>query len=105
MTTDGVYLPVDYKLSTRMSESFMVQITAYAMLVEAQFGVQVATGYIYLIGLRSMNPVPITMTRQTSIRQMLGAIREMVRHEQMPPPAKPRAKCTACEFRRFCNDV
>ncbi|MCC7209679.1 MAG: CRISPR-associated protein Cas4 [Anaerolineae bacterium] len=101
----GVYLPVDYKLSKAVSESFRVQITAYAMLVEVQFGATVTTGYIYLIARRSLVPVDITAERRGAILRMLAAMRTMIRAESMPPPVRARAKCRDCEFRRFCNDV
>lgn len=101
----GVYLPIDYKLSNKVSESFRVQITAYALLVEAQFGAQVTTGYVYLIVPRTLHPVEITPARRAAIPGMLATMRALIRAEQMPPPVRARAKCRDCEFRRFCNDV
>ena len=104
----GVYLPVDYKLSTKVSDSFRVQIAAYALLVESRFkaeGARVETGYLYLIVPRSLHPVPITEALRTQVRASLTAIRDILRREQLPPPPRARAKCRDCEFRRFCNDV
>lgn len=105
ITPDQVYLPVDYKLSNKAHESFQMQVAAYAMLVEAQYATQVTVGYVYLITPRVLHPVPITDARRTAIRNMLDAIRAIARREQMPTPPKSHAKCVACEFRRFCNDV
>jgi len=105
VTPDKQYLPVDYKLSTHVNESFKIQVVAYAMLVEAVFRTVVAEGYVYLIAPRTMHSVTIDTAQRAAVQSMLATIRESVRRETMPPPARPRSKCKACEFRRFCNDV
>lgn len=99
------YIPVDYKLSKKVNESFALQITAYAMLLESMHAVTIETGYIYLIIPRQMHAISITPERRAQIQMMLDAIRVVIRTEQIPPPPKARAKCRDCEFRRFCNDV
>lgn len=104
-TPEGVVLPVDYKLSRRISESFRIQVAAYALLCESVYGVSVNQGYIYLISRRELHAVPLTAAYRQQIPQMLVAIRETARSEHMPPPTRSRAKCLDCEFRRFCNDV
>lgn len=102
---DAVYYPVDYKLSAKVSASFALQVAAYALLVEAHFGVTVAAGYIYLIGHRRLERVPITVELRAQVHEGLAQIRQIMRTERMPPRVKERAKCRLCEFRRFCNDV
>ena len=105
ITPERVLIPVDYKLSRKISESFAVQLTAYAMLLESMHGVTVEMGYIYLMVPRQMAPVPITATLRARVHTMLDAARRIVASEQMPAPTAARAKCRDCEFRRFCNDV
>lgn len=105
ITTEGVYLPVDYKLSTRVTESFQVQVAAYALLVEAQYNTCVTQGYVYLIMPRTLHPVAITEARREDVRRRVEEIRAIVAGERMPPPPPARAKCRDCEFRRFCNDT
>jgi CRISPR-associated exonuclease Cas4 len=100
-----VYYPVDYKLSNKVTNSFAWQITAYALLIEAHFGTPVATGYIFLLGHRQLEAVPVTAALRAQVRAGMAHIRQMAEREQMPPPVRERAKCRACEFRRFCNDV
>jgi len=105
ITPDRTFIPVDYKLSRKVSDSFAVQLTAYALLLEAMHGVTVETGYIYLMVPRQMTPVPITPKLRTTVHTLIAAARRLVASEQMPPPTAARAKCRDCEFRRFCNDV
>jgi CRISPR-associated exonuclease Cas4 len=103
--SEGVYLPVDYKLSHRANDSFAVQVAAYALLVESHFQTRVETAYIYLIPLRTMYPVAVTAALRGLIVSSLESIRATIRSERMPPPPPKRAICRDCEFRRFCNDV
>lgn len=102
---DGVYYPVDYKLSTKVSESFKWQITAYAMLIETHFNARVTAGFIFLISQRRLERVTVTPALRASVTDALAVIRQMIDRERMPPPVAERAKCSVCEFRRFCNDV
>jgi len=102
---NGIYHPVDYKLSERVTPSFELQIAAYALLVEAQFSAHVERGYLYLIGRRELHPVVIDADRRRAVIEAVTTIREYIEREQMPPPVAQRAKCRACEWRRFCNDV
>lgn len=104
-STDGKYHPVDYKLSERISPGFELQVVAYGMLVEAQYETQVERGYLYLIGRRELHPVELDASRRQRVIEAVKAIRQIVETERMPPPVAERAKCRACEWRRFCNDV
>lgn len=102
---DRVYFPVDYKLSNKVNPSFELQIAAYAQLIEEHYTVTVTHGYIFLIGLRQLHTVHITPALRDQVSIALSQIRVIADREQMPPRIKERAKCRACEFRRFCNDV
>ncbi|MFQ3568779.1 MAG: CRISPR-associated protein Cas4 [Aggregatilineales bacterium] len=100
-----VLYPVDYKLSTKITAAFELQVCAYALLLETAYAVPVTRGYVYLIGQRQLYPVEVTAARRAAVETALEAIRKMIQQEQMPPPVEHRAKCRACEWRRFCNDV
>lgn len=100
-----VYFPVDYKLSPKVNASFALQIAAYTLLVETSFSVPVEAGYVYLIGHRRLERVPVTAALRQAVRDELARVRHIMHTEHMPPPVSERAKCRACEFRRFCNDV
>jgi CRISPR-associated exonuclease Cas4 len=105
ITPDGARMPIDYKLSRKVNESFALQLTAYAMLLESMHGTVVESGFIYLMTPRTMQPIPITAERRSAVQSAMIAARLIIAAERMPPPPKARAKCRDCEFRRFCNDV
>lgn len=104
-TPDGRFFPVDYKLSERVSEGVTLQIAAYGMLVEAQFGAAVQTGYAYLIDRRELQEITIDDGLRQAVRAAAAAVREMIAQERLPGAPRARSKCRACEWRRFCNDV
>lgn len=102
---DAIYHPVDYKYSSQTTESFALQIAAYALLLEEAHQTRVAQGYIYLIAERKLITVGITAALRQSVHESIAAVRHIVAAEAMPPPTPHRARCRACEWRRFCNDV
>ncbi|MBN1954602.1 MAG: CRISPR-associated protein Cas4 [Anaerolineae bacterium] len=98
-------IPVDYKLSDKVAEHFQLQLTAYAVMLEDTWGEAVRRGFLYLIPLRQAREVRITSRLRSALDEALAAMNAMLLREEMPPPTRHRAKCVACEFRRFCNDV
>ncbi|GIV84801.1 MAG: CRISPR-associated protein Cas4 [Candidatus Roseilinea sp.] len=116
-TATGVELiPVDYKDSTLpeangrrvppdVRHSWAVQLTAYAMLVEAVRGQPVARGFIYFIPARRARNVAFGEALRQEVQTGLRAIGAMLAAEQQPPPTPHRGRCAACEYRRLCNDI
>ncbi|NWG16533.1 MAG: CRISPR-associated protein Cas4 [Chloroflexi bacterium] len=104
-TREGEVFPVDYKLAKQASAHYKLQLAAYAVLLGEAESVVVRRGFIYLIPRRKLIAVSITHDLCAQVETALLAIRTIVEREQMPEPAANPAYCTACEFRRFCNDV
>ena len=98
-------IPVDYKLSDKAAEHFQLQLAAYAVMLEDTWGEVVKRGFLYLIPLRQAREVRITCRLRSALDEALTAMNGMLLREEMPPPTRHRAKCVACEFHRFCNDV
>jgi CRISPR-associated exonuclease Cas4 len=98
-------IPVDYKLSTKAAEHFQLQLAAYAAMLEDAWGVPVRRGFLYFLPLRRAEEVRITARLRTKLDEALSVMNRMLLSESMPAPTRQRAKCVACEFRRFCNDV
>ncbi len=98
--------PVDYKYSRREpGRHFQLQLALYALMLEEEWGGQVEEGFIYLIPVREAVRVELSARLRRRAERALTKIRTAVQAERMPPPTSRRARCTSCEFRRFCNDV
>jgi CRISPR-associated exonuclease Cas4 len=98
-------IPVDYKLSDKAGTHFKMQLMAYGLLLEDMYGVSAKRGFIYFIPLRKAEEVAFTKSLREKTLQTIGAMQRMLWHEEMPQATPQHAKCVACEFRRFCNDV
>lgn len=99
-------IPVEYKDSTHQdNEHWVLQLTAYGMLLEEQSGLPVRRGFFYYIPLRHSREISLTAALRAKLRRTVDEIRAMIAHEHMPDPPATRARCVTCEFRRFCNDL
>lgn len=98
-------LVIDYKMSGWAGDNHLVQVAAYALLVEEAFGLPVRRAFIYLMQARQFEMVPIEASLRNSVLETLKHIQRIRLYEYMPPPADQPNKCKACEFRRFCNDI
>jgi CRISPR-associated exonuclease Cas4 len=98
-------IPVDFKYSDIPGEHFKLQLAAYALLLEENYGVMVKKGFLYLIPKRQAEAVKIDGRLRSKLFGTLEAMQRMLLHEAMPPATKNRGRCAGCEFRRFCNDV
>ena len=97
---------VEYKLSEQKAGShFILQLAAYALLVEEAWGLPVNKGFLYSIPLRKAEPIAITQHLRRKVIQTVMQIRHIVESEIMPSPPNSLRRCVTCEFRRFCNDV
>jgi len=99
-------IPVDFKLSPgRMGANLRLQLLAYGVILEETWGVPSRRGFVYFIPRRRAVEVPFTPELRARFEASLAVMRDIVEQERMPPPTRSRARCEACEFRRFCNDV
>lgn len=96
---------VDYKNSQKIGKQVQFQLLAYALMLEEQSGLAAKRGFIYLVPKRRAEEVRFTPALRADFLNELQAMHALLQSEQMPPPTSERAKCLACEFRRFCNDV
>jgi CRISPR-associated exonuclease Cas4 len=101
----GEAIPVDYKLSRVVGAHFQLQLAVYGLLLEEMRGIEARRGFLYAIPLRRAAEIKIDARLRAKALKAVEAMRRMFEREEMPAPTKNRAKCVACEFRRFCNDV
>lgn len=105
VTETGEVIPVDYKLSKIAGIHFQMQVAVYGMMLEEVRGVRVTRGFLYEIPLKRAEEVSIDMRLRMRAEKAFKEMRDIFLAERMPPPVRNVAKCVACEFRRFCNDV
>ena len=96
---------VDYKLSSTAGAHFQLQLAAYAVLLEEQFGALARRGFLYFIPLRKAEEVKLEQRLRQKLFKAVDEMHLMLAGERMPPATEQRGRCVACEFRRFCNDV
>jgi CRISPR-associated exonuclease Cas4 len=102
----GELIPVDFKLSAgRMGDNIRLQLMAYGAMLEETWGAPARRGFVYFIPRRRAVEVPFSPELRARFEAALTVMRDIVERERMPAPTRARARCEACEFRRFCNDV
>lgn len=103
---DDEVIPIEYKDSAgRVGQNILVQLAAYGILLEEATGLAARRGFFYFIPTRRSYPVELTADLKAAARMAIDEIHQMIDGESMPAPTPRRARCSNCEFRRFCNDV
>lgn len=102
---DGRHFPVEFKDTLRgVERNHMMQLGAYALLVEDTYGASVSEGAVYLIPRHRVQMVAITKQVKADVVEVLNAVRRMIAAEELPPPPERRGRCVDCEYQRFCGD-
>jgi len=103
---DAEGIVVEYKYSEQKAGThFVLQLAAYALLLEEACNIPVKCGYLYSIPLKRAERILITPHLRKKVVQTVQHIKHIVDHELMPAPPSTQYRCVTCEFRRFCNDV
>ncbi len=97
------YIPMDIKFSRFKSLFYQwkMQLVAYAVLVEENFGCSVKKAYIYLAEGKDWIEVEITPEDKEALTKIIQKVREIIREEKYPKTRKSK-KCNYCEAARFC---
>jgi CRISPR-associated exonuclease Cas4 len=97
---------VDFKLTSGgMGDNHRMQLSGYAMLVEASYGLRVEAAFLYRIPDDRVFEFPVTAAWKQRVMEAIGAIQEVERTAWWPQPTPVRARCTECEYINFCADV
>jgi CRISPR-associated exonuclease Cas4 len=100
-------IPVEYKNSTydQVGSNHMVQLGAYALMIEEQWGVAVKRAFVHFIPTKTSHEVELTPILKEHTLKQLHNIHQMVENESLPDATRFRGRCSDCEFRNFCPDV
>jgi CRISPR-associated exonuclease Cas4 len=98
--------PVEVKMTRGgVGRHHVMQLTAYAMLIEEAGGGLVDRGFVLLLPEDRVEEVLVGERERKALLRAVEAIRTMATTQRFPPPTRFRSFCPDCEFVNFCGDV
>jgi CRISPR-associated exonuclease Cas4 len=100
----GVPAPYEVKATVaplRPWPGQVLQLAAYALLLEERYGRPVSRGYLHYLEGNVVREVPIGEAERAAVLEALAGIQEVVTSENMPPRA-PASRCQDCVYRKIC---
>ena len=102
--TDEAVYPVEFKLSpSNRKRGDILQLTAYAMLLEKHFGKSSPASFLAGKG-KVLHTIEVDKTRQQDVIAIVDAITGMLQRGLKPESSATVVQCCACEYVNFCND-
>ena len=103
---EGEGAVVDFKLTSgEMGDNHRMQLSGYAMLVEACYGLRVETAFLYRIPDDRVFVFAVTPAWKARVVEAVAAMRELERTAWCPEPTPVKARCAGCEYANFCADI
>lgn len=97
---------VEFKLTSgEMGDNHRMQLSGYAMLVEACYGLRIEAAFLYRIPDDRVFAFAVTPAWKTRAAEAVAAMQELERTAWCPEPTTVRPRCTECEYANFCADV
>lgn len=103
---EGEAAVVDFKLTSgEMGDNHRMQLSSYAVLVEACYGLRVDSAFLYRIPDDGVFAFSVTPAWKQRVADAITAICELERTAWCPHPTPVRARCAECEYANFCADI
>jgi CRISPR-associated exonuclease Cas4 len=97
---------VDFKLTSgEMGENHRMQLSGYAVLVQACLGLHVETAFLYRIPDDRIFSFTVTAELKQRVTEAVRQLQELERSAWCPEPTAVRARCAECEYANFCADI
>jgi CRISPR-associated exonuclease Cas4 len=97
---------VDFKLTSgEPGDNHRMQLTGYALLVEAVFGLSVRQGFLYRIPDDRIFSIDPDGCLRERVRDAVQEIRRVENTQWFPKATEVRARCRDCEYQNFCADI
>jgi CRISPR-associated exonuclease Cas4 len=106
VTHNGATIPIEVKPSRRARvpyDSDVLQLAAYALLVEEHFGAPVAFGWLKYR--EHVFQVPITPDLRARLENVLADMRRDLTARAVPRSHTDARRCAACGFRAVCGQA
>ncbi len=81
-----------------------IQVAAYAMLIEAQFGVLIEKGVIRYLDSNQSRDVVMNPFLKEEVMELIKKVNELLKSPKLPEYADNENKCTNCDLKDFCYD-
>jgi CRISPR-associated protein Cas4 len=101
---DGSAVPYEVKSTLpplRPWPGQLLQLAAYALLLEERTGRQVERAYLHYLEGDVVREVAISEAMKQEVRELLAEVQEVVTSETMPPRA-PASHCRDCVYGKIC---
>lgn len=101
---DGSLAPYDVKATAppkRPYQGQVLQVAAYALLLEEATGKRIGKGYFHYLVTNEIREQLITAEMKARVVEVLRSVEEVVKSEVMPPRAPP-SHCRDCVYRKLC---
>ncbi|MBI3946604.1 MAG: CRISPR-associated protein Cas4 [Armatimonadetes bacterium] len=106
ITTPEEAVPVEFKHTERpVGKNHRAQVAVYALLAEEHTGLPARRGFICRLPSGRLQQVACDADERRQALEIAAQVRAMITQESRPHPTGVRARCTDCEFRRYCADV
>ena len=103
---DGTCAPLDYKFTKakeKMNRTYRLQLTCYALLVEANFDRPVHRGFlVYVRSKHQVQTLPITKKERDNVRRLSEEVRSVITQNTFPKATKYKKQCLSCTYRNVC---
>ena len=102
--TDEAVYAAEFKLSaSNKKRGDILQLSAYAMLLEKHFAKPSSVGFLIGKG-KILHTVGIDTDKRKEVIEVANKIRRMLQRGVKPPSSATITQCCACEYVNFCND-
>lgn len=103
---DGRFAPLDYKFALwkdKVMPTYRLQLTCYALLVEANFPGKVTSGYlVYTRSKHKVVEVSIDETDRNAALALMNATQEVIVKNTFPKATRNKKQCVTCTYRNIC---
>ena len=102
--TDEAVYAVEFKLSANNKKrGDVLQLSAYAMLLEQHFSKPGTVGFLVGRG-KVLHEIRIDQEKRQGVLAMANDIRQMLDRGTKPDSSATVVQCCTCEYVNFCND-
>lgn len=103
---DGRFAPLDYKFAIwkdKVMPTYRLQLTCYALLVEANFSGKVTTGYlVYTRSKHKVVEVQIGEAERRAASKLMIEAQQVIIENKYPKATRNKRQCLTCTYRNIC---